>query len=222
MASPHSNTKRRSTTSSRGTSHGRSTRGDGASNRNGKSRSPGARLFTGANPDLKQIIAMLTDDHDTVDRLFKQIEKLKKAEDDSRYDLLQEACSALTVHAAIEEELFYPAAREAGAETEEELVDESEVEHEHIKELVQQLKDMSEDDPLCDAKTKVLSEYVRHHVKEEETKLFPRLKKDNADFTGLYEQMLELREELERNEMGMSGAVSAHSARSLSHARTRQ
>jgi len=160
---------------------------------------------------------MLTDDHDSVDQLFKKIEKLKKAEDDSRYDLLQEACSALTVHAAIEEELFYPAAREAGEEMEEEIVDEAEVEHAHIKELVQELKAISEDDPLCDAKTRVLSEYVRHHVREEETKLFPRLTKAKPDLTGLYEQMLELRAQLEQNEMGMSGP--ALNPRSTSHGR---
>jgi iron-sulfur cluster repair protein YtfE (RIC family) len=221
MASTRSTTKRRGAASTRGSSRGRTSRRAQASRGDGNGRSSASRLFGGSNSDLKQIIGMLTDDHDTVDRLFKKIEKLKKVEDDSRYDLLQEACSALTVHAAIEEQLFYPAAREAGAEMEEELVDESEVEHEHIKELVQQLKDMSEDDPLCDAKAKVLSEYVRHHVKEEETKLFPRLKKDNPDFSGLYEQMLDLRQELEQNEMGVSSAAVARSTRSQTSARAR-
>jgi hemerythrin superfamily protein len=159
---------------------------------------------------------MLTKDHDQVDRLFRKIERLKKAEDDSRYDLLQEACTALTIHAAIEEELFYPAAREADDAVEEQL-DEAEVEHAHIKELVRGLTEMSEDDPLCDAKTKVLSEYVRHHVREEETKLFPRLTKAKPDLTGLYEEMRELRAQLEQNEMGMSGP--ALNPRSTSHGR---
>ena len=167
--------------------------------------------------DLKQIIEMLTGDHETVDALFRKIEKLKKSEDDSRYELIQEVCDALTVHAAIEEELFYPAAREAGGEAEEELVDEAEVEHEHIRELVQQLKDMSEDDPLCDAKTKVLSEYVRHHVKAEESRIFPRLKKAKPDLSGLYQQMCERRAQIERGHLSAGAMTARH--RTATHGR---
>lgn len=153
----------------------------------------------GSSDDLSKIIKMLTDDHDTVGKLFKKFEKLKKADDDSRYELVEEACKALEIHAAIEEQYFYPAARSATGEgeKEEDTLDEAEVEHTHIKELVAELKDADEDDPMCDAKFKVLGEYVNHHVEEEEGELFPKLKKVKDAFEGVYDQMMELREQME-------------------------
>ncbi len=152
--------------------------------------------------DILRVIAMLTADHAKVDKLFTRIEALKKRDDESRYELVIQACEALTVHMALEEELFYPAAREV---TEgEDMVDEGEVEHTHIRELVDDLKSLNADDPLCDAKVKVLMDYTRHHVKEEETELFPALKKAKPDFTGLFERMVKRREELEQH--GMAAA----------------
>ena len=149
--------------------------------------------------DFSKIIKMLKDDHDAVGKLFKKFEKLKKAEDDSRYELVEEACKALEVHAAIEEQYFYPAAYSAvnEGEKEEDMLDEAEVEHTHIKEIVAELKAKAEDDPMCDAKFKVLGEYVTHHVKEEEEELFPKLKKFKDAFEGVYEQMMELRTQME-------------------------
>jgi len=152
----------------------------------------------GAKDDLAKIVKMLTDDHDKVGKLFKKFEKLKKADDDSRYELVEEACKALEVHATIEELHFYPAAYAAvgEGEKEEDMLDEAEVEHVHIKELVTELKN-AEDDPMCDAKFKVLGEYVSHHVEEEETELFPKLKKFKDAFDGVYDKMVELREQME-------------------------
>ena len=152
--------------------------------------------------DLVRVIALLTDDHAKVDKLFKRIEALKKSRDDSRYPLVIQACEELTVHMSLEEELFYPAARKAAED--EDMVDEGEVEHHHIRELVNDLKALNEDDPLCDAKVKVLIDYVRHHVKEEETELFPALKKAKPDFTGLYDKMVKRRDELKQH--GMASA----------------
>jgi hemerythrin superfamily protein len=152
--------------------------------------------------DFSAIIEMLKKDHDTVGKLFKKFERMKDKNDDARYELVREICDALTVHAAIEEQYFYPAARSASGEGEEEddMLDEAEVEHSHIKEIVQQLKDGNEDDPLCDAKVKVLGEYVDHHVEEEENELFPKLRKLKDSFDGVYAQMVELREQLEAGE----------------------
>lgn len=162
--------------------------------------------------DLVRVLDMLAVDHDKVDKLFRRIEVLKKREDRSRYELVIQACEALTVHLQLEEELFYPAAREAleirGGE-DEDLVDEGEVEHVHIRELVNDMKVLAEDDPLCDAKVKVLMDYVRHHVKEEETELFPALKKARPDVTGLYEKMVKRRAELEQHGMAAAELAAA-------------
>ena len=161
-----------------------------------KKRSVGTRSTA---DDYAKIIKMLKDDHEKVGKLFKKFEKLKKTEDDSRYELVEEACKALEVHAAIEEQHFYPAAYSAVSEgdKEDDMLDEAEVEHTHIKEIVAELKAKAEDDPLCDAKFKVLGEYVTHHVKEEEEELFPKLKKFKEVFEGVYEQMVELRTQME-------------------------
>jgi len=140
-------------------------------------------------------IKLLKADHDEVEELFAQYEKQKKR-DGAKAELIEKICNALTVHAQIEEEIFYPAAREALENEGEELVDEAEVEHGSIKSLVEQLGAMSPDDELCDAKVKVLSEYVKHHVKEEEGELFPKLKKTDLDLEALGTELAERKEEL--------------------------
>ena len=162
--------------------------------------------------DLTRVIAMLMEDHVQVDTLFKRIEMLKKRGDPSRYEGVAQVCEALTVHLELEEALFYPAARKVAEDEDSSLesgVDEGEVEHAHISELIDDLKTLNGGDPLCDAllcdaKVKVLMDYVRHHVKEEESELFPALKRAKPDFTGLYDRMVKRREELEQH--GMAAA----------------
>src|SRR3979409_1684888 len=94
-------------------------------------------------------IALLMADHDEVEALFKQFQKMK---DDGaqKGDIVEQICKALTVHAEIEEEIFYPAARDALAEKDEDLMDEAEVEHASIKSLVEQLQDADPADELFD------------------------------------------------------------------------
>ena len=128
---------------------------------------------------------LLQRDHADVKKLFKQYEKLADAEADGeeRQALATQICQMLTVHATIEEEIFYPAAREA--EVEEDLLDEAEVEHASAKDLIAQIKGMSPDDELYDAKVKVLGEYVNHHVQEEEGEMFPKCRKAKMDLATL-------------------------------------
>jgi hemerythrin superfamily protein len=142
-------------------------------------------------------VALLTEDHKTVEKLFKQFEKLKKSErdDSEKAKLVHSACAALTVHAQIEEDLFYPAMYEA-IDAEDEL-DEAEVEHATIKSLVSQLEEMEPGDELYDATFTVLAEYVRHHVKEEEGEIFPKAKKADLDLLALGEKLLERKRALE-------------------------
>jgi len=141
-------------------------------------------------------IKLLKADHEEVTRLFEQYEKVKEKDEQKKSDLIDQICTALTVHAQIEEEIFYPAARNALEEKGEDLLDEAEVEHGTIKALVEQLENMHPDDELCDAKVKVLGEYVKHHVKEEEGQIFPQIKKSDADLDALGEELAERKKDL--------------------------
>jgi len=141
-------------------------------------------------------IKLLKADHDEVEALFAQYEKQKKRDGGQKSDLIEKICTALTVHAQIEEEIFYRAARDALDQEGDELLDEAEVEHSSIKSLVDQLEGMFPGDELCDAKVKVLSEYVKHHVKEEEGELFPKVKKTDLDLDALGVELAERKAEL--------------------------
>ena len=147
----------------------------------------------GGSPD--DAIKLLTADHREVDALFKKVEAAKDDES-AKADIVLQICKALSVHAAIEEEIFYPAARDALSEKGEDLLDEAEVEHESIKSLVEQLKTAEPSDELYDAKVKVLMEYVKHHVKEEEGELFPKVKKTDLDLGQLGAELAERKTEL--------------------------
>ena len=107
-------------------------------------------------------------------------------------------CKLLTVHAQIEEELFYPAAREALEENEEgeKLLDEAEVEHASAKELIAQIEDSEEGEDLFEAKVMVLGEYIEHHVKEEENELFPKVSKTDLDLEQLGQELQDRKTEL--------------------------
>ena len=131
---------------------------------------------------------LLTRDHTEVHKLFKQYEKLADAQGESsdRQALAEEICMKLTIHATSEEEIFYPAAREAGIEAD--LLDEAEVEHASAKDLIAQIRAMTPDEDLYDAKVKVLGEYIDHHVKEEEEEMFPKCRKSKMDLADLAAQ----------------------------------
>ena len=139
---------------------------------------------------------LLTRDHADVKKLFKEYEKLADAEADGeeRQALAEQICDMLTVHATIEEEIFYPAAREADVESD--LLDEAEVEHASAKDLIGQIRSMSSDDDLYDAKVRVLGEYIDHHVDEEEGEIFPRCREAKMDLAGLGESIAERKSEL--------------------------
>ena len=124
-------------------------------------------------PASKDAIALLKADHRQVEEWFEQFEKARN--DDRKLDLATKICNALTVHMAIEEELFYPAFLEATQDKD--LHHEAEVEHNGAKKLIAEIDASGPDDDYYDAKLKVLSEMIKHHVKEEETILFPRARK---------------------------------------------
>ncbi|HEX4892171.1 MAG TPA: hemerythrin domain-containing protein [Hyphomicrobiaceae bacterium] len=160
-------------------------------------RRTAARTRTGANDAIK----LLKADHKEVAELVEKYETGRLSKD-RKAAVVRQICMALTVHAQIEEEIFYPAAREA-VRSGEDLLDEAEVEHGSIKELVSAIENASpEDDELFAARVKVLGEYVKHHVKEEEGELFPKIRKSGMDLEEVGTQLAARKEELMRELKG--------------------
>jgi hemerythrin superfamily protein len=145
-----------------------------------------------AMPAPKDAIALLKADHEAVSEMFAEYEKARSAS--NKKSLVAEICAALSVHAQIEEEIFYPAVK--AALKDKLLVPEAKVEHDGVKQLIAQLEGIEPDGEMYDAKVKVLSEYVKHHVKEEQTEMFPKAKESKLDLIDLGEQMAARKEEL--------------------------
>jgi hemerythrin superfamily protein len=140
-------------------------------------------------------IAMLSADHTKVKALFKEFKNIKDdGDDDEKSALVEQICAALTVHAELEEEIFYPAVREQIGD--EDLMDEAEVEHAGAKDLIAQLESMDPGDDLYDAKVTVLGEQIDHHVKEEEGEMFPKVRKAKVDTASLGAEMAARKQEL--------------------------
>lgn len=144
-------------------------------------------------------IELLKGDHREVEQLFKQYEDIKEgAEDAAKGELVAQICDALTVHAQIEESIFYPAARQALQHEEgQDLLNEAAVEHQTLKDIIGRLEMAPTSDPLYDAGVQVLSEYVKHHVREEENELFPKVRSSDMDLQAIGEQLAEMKKRLE-------------------------
>ena len=143
-------------------------------------------------PVPKDAISLLKADHEAVSQLFAEYEKTRSVA--NKKFLVAEVCTALSVHAQIEEEIFYPAVK--AALKDKLLVPEATVEHAGVKELIAQLEGVEPDGEMYDAKVKVLSEYVKHHVKEEQTEMFPKAKATSLDLVALGERMAARKEAL--------------------------
>jgi hemerythrin superfamily protein len=131
-------------------------------------------------------IALLEQDHREVEGLYAQF---KDADSNAeKADLARKICLALTVHAEIEEAILYPRAKKVLDESD--LVDEAEVEHASAKQLIAEIEEMTPRERLFDAKVKVLIEYVKHHVQEEENELFPQLRASDLDLVDLGKKLL--------------------------------
>lgn len=149
-------------------------------------------------PAARDALEVLKADHQAVKKLFANYKKLLKAEDadeQEKQDLAHQICSQLTVHARLEEEIFYPALRQALEE--QDLLDEAEVEHATAKDLIAQIREMAPGDELYDAKVTVLSEYIDHHVEEEEGEIFKKARKADVDLQELGDAMESRRADVE-------------------------
>ena len=143
-------------------------------------------------------IDLLKQDHDRVEKRFKEFEKMDRQDAEACRELIGRVCEDLTVHTTLEEEIFYPAVREAIDD--EDLMNEAAVEHETARMLIEQLQNMGPDDPNYFATFTVLGEYVRHHIKEEQGEMFPAARKAGLDLAALAERMQARRDELPAQE----------------------
>ncbi|HZZ15965.1 MAG TPA: hemerythrin domain-containing protein [Candidatus Sulfotelmatobacter sp.] len=145
-------------------------------------------------------ISLLKADHRQVEGWFSEFEKSRSAS--KKQQLASKICEALTVHTTIEEEIFYPAFLQATDDKD--IHHEAVVEHDGAKKLIAQIQEMSAEDDYFDAKVTVLSEMIKHHVKEEEKPggMFAEAKKSDMDLAALGEQLLSRKRELQSQSKG--------------------
>ena len=138
-------------------------------------------------------VALLKADHRAVEKLFGQFEKAKDT--DRKKALADQICKELTVHATVEEEIFYPACKGA---VEDDMLDEAHVEHDGAKQLIAELESGSPEDEFYDAKVTVLSEEIKHHVNEEEKRggIFTGARQADLDLDALGEKLQTRKDEL--------------------------
>ncbi|MCW3609135.1 hemerythrin domain-containing protein [Burkholderia cenocepacia] len=142
-------------------------------------------------------IALLESDHRAVEKLFTIFEKTANEDLDAKHALVRRACEELTVHAMIEEQFLYPAARDALSGGHQKDVDEAYVEHFLVKTLIEKFETLKAGIHGFDATFTVLMEIVRHHIKEEETELFPALRSSGLDLIGLGSKLAERKAQLD-------------------------
>jgi len=147
-----------------------------------------------ASPASQDAIALLKADHRQVEEWFEQFESTRS--DDRKKKLAGQICQALEVHTQIEAEIFYPAFLEATEE--EDIHHEAEVEHDSAKKLIAEIEGSGPDDEYYDAKVKVLSEMIKHHVNEEEQRggMFAKARESDMDLKALGEQLAARKQEL--------------------------
>ncbi|MCW5645196.1 MAG: hemerythrin domain-containing protein [Rhodoferax sp.] len=155
---------------------------------NGRSR----KASTSGKTRAGDALALMRSDHEHVSGLFGQFDKARSST--RKKTLARQICQELTVHAQVEEEIFYPAFRKATRDKS--LVPEATVEHQTMKDLIAQIEKASPDAELFDAKVTVLGEYVKHHVKEEQNEIFPKARKSTLPLKELGEQMRQRKDAL--------------------------
>ena len=144
--------------------------------------------------DKPDAIALLKADHRKVEELFEKFEKAKS--DSVKTSLVQQICTELSVHTTIEEEIFYPACT---GQIEDDTLTEAYVEHDGAKVIIAELLASSPDNEFYDSKVKVLSEMIKHHVKEEEKRsegMFAQAREAGLDMDALAEEMTARKAEL--------------------------
>jgi hemerythrin superfamily protein len=158
------------------------------------SRSKSANQNKERQQAARSAFDVLEEDHREVEEWFDEYDELKGSDEDRKADLAEKICLALKVHAQMEEEIFYPQAREASQDND--LIDEALVEHSTVKNLIAEIEAMEVGEELYDAKIRVLGEMVKQHIKEEEEELFPELQSTKMDLDAVGKELAERKEEL--------------------------
>src|SRR4051812_40954340 len=166
-----------------------------------------AKSKSGATRAQPLAIELLMSDHRKVEDLFEQFEQEKESDEGTRREIAQQICAELTIHAQVEEELFYPWLRENLEDDDMEMVEEAQVEHNTAKDLIAQIEGASDLDEVFNAKVKVLGEYIKHHVQEEENEIFPEVRDEQEELDELGQEMAARKGEL-REEMGLAAEES--------------
>jgi len=164
--------------------------------------------MTKRKSDSQDAITLLQQDHQEVQQLFKDAEKLGEDKLDELQEIVETACMALTVHAQVEEELVYPAFREA-LEDEQDLIVEAEIEHQSATDLIAQLEEMDPSDERYKPTFTVLGEYVNHHIREEEKEMFPKARKSDIDLDALGQQVMARKAEVEADLSGQEASATS-------------
>lgn len=147
----------------------------------------------------KDAIELLIKDHTAVKNLFEIYEGLSDKAVVTKKEVAEAICNELIIHTQIEEEMFYPKVRRAIKDGD--RMDEALVEHSAAKDLIAQIQNMNPGDHFYDAKLKVLSEQIEHHIKEEEEDMFPKIRKSGIDLAALGKEMQERKLELKSGEL---------------------
>lgn len=193
-------------------------RKSGSAPRAGSSSRSGAAPSRTSRTPIAQAIDLLTEDHRKVQKLFRQAERAKEKPEQLRA-IVEEACAALTQHAEIEEEYFYPVMQQSIKETD--LIAEAEVEHASARQLIAQLESGDPQDEQYAATFTVLGEYTNHHIKEEQDEIFPKAKRARGDFQPLLDALM-TRGEPQPAGRARSGAQAQDEEASMRRARGRQ
>jgi hemerythrin superfamily protein len=166
-----------------------------------------------ARASTTDALAVLTKDHKRVKKMFRDFEKLKESgAAGDKQALAEQICAELTLHAEVEEQIFYPAVRDAIDN--EDLLNEAEVEHASAKDLIAQIRNGDPSDAVWSAKVSVLGEYVNHHVEEEENQMFPKAKKAKMDLEALGQEISSMKQS--RQGTGAAASLPQGAARSAS------
>lgn len=152
--------------------------------------------------DSQDAIKLLEADHREAEALFDTFEKVKdKATAQEKMEIAKKVCGALLIHMEMEEKIFYPQVRQKIGD--DDLMNESVVEHAGAKDLIRQIGMLKPDDPMFDAKIKVLAEQIKHHVEEEESEMFPKAQKSGLDLSVIGAELLKAKNQM-REEHGLS------------------
>jgi hemerythrin superfamily protein len=166
--------------------------------------------MSGAGMDALRLLGA---DHAAIGRLF--MATADACTDDARAGLASRLCRALAVHAAIEEELLYPAASEVLSDVG--IVRRAEVEHAAVKEIVRRVESLAPSDPRFRSSLAVLAEHVQHHAHEEEQSLFPRLRRSPLDLVQLGSTLRCRREAIARRFGGAAESLESDDAGGVRH-----